>query len=101
MVGIEQMKTVPPSEGGAYLGTAAWYEQEAQGIEFLSAELAYVRAVAYLRSGAMDEQVVFINAPDFVDDYRVNFVELYVSAFDNRGRPIDDLDLADLGLDDG
>jgi acetyl-CoA C-acetyltransferase len=34
VVGIEQMKTVPASEGGDYLGTAAWYEQEAKGVEF-------------------------------------------------------------------
>ncbi len=34
VVGIEQMKTVSPTEGGAYLGTAAWYEEEAKGIEF-------------------------------------------------------------------
>ena len=34
VVGIEQMKTVSAAEGGAYLGTAAWYEQEADGIEF-------------------------------------------------------------------
>jgi acetyl-CoA C-acetyltransferase len=34
VVGIEQMKTVPASEGGDYLGTAAWYEKEAKGVEF-------------------------------------------------------------------
>jgi acetyl-CoA C-acetyltransferase len=34
VVGIEQMKTVPASEGGDFLGTAAWYEQEARGVEF-------------------------------------------------------------------
>ena len=34
VVGIEQMKTVSAAQGGAYLGTAAWYEQEAEGIEF-------------------------------------------------------------------
>ena len=34
VVGIEQMKTVSASEGGAYLGTAAWYDQEAKDIEF-------------------------------------------------------------------
>jgi len=34
VVGIEQMKTVSAAEGGAYLGTAAWYEHEADGIEF-------------------------------------------------------------------
>jgi acetyl-CoA C-acetyltransferase len=34
VVGIEQMKTVSAAEGGAFLGTAAWYEDEAEGIEF-------------------------------------------------------------------
>jgi len=34
VVGIEQMKSVPADQGGAYLGTAAWYEKEAEGIEF-------------------------------------------------------------------
>jgi acetyl-CoA C-acetyltransferase len=34
VVGIEQMKTVSAAEGGAFLGTAAWYAQEAEGVEF-------------------------------------------------------------------
>jgi len=34
VIGAEQMKTVSPGEGGAFLGTAAWYEREAKGIEF-------------------------------------------------------------------
>ena len=34
VVGIEQMKTVAADKGGDYLGTAAWYDQEAEGIEF-------------------------------------------------------------------
>lgn len=34
VVGIEQMKTVDPAKGGDYLGTAAWYEREAEGIAF-------------------------------------------------------------------
>ncbi|NRA09085.1 MAG: thiolase domain-containing protein [Myxococcales bacterium] len=34
VVGIEQMKTVSPAEGGAFLGTAAWYDEEARDIEF-------------------------------------------------------------------
>jgi len=33
VVGIEQMKTVSPAVGGSYLGTAARYEQEAEGID--------------------------------------------------------------------
>jgi len=34
VVGVEQMKTVSPGIGGDYLGTAAWYELEAKGVEF-------------------------------------------------------------------
>jgi len=33
VVGIEQMKTVDSGTGGTYLGTAAWYEEEAEGVE--------------------------------------------------------------------
>lgn len=33
VVGFEQMKTVPTAVGGDFLGTAAWYEEEAEGIE--------------------------------------------------------------------
>ncbi len=33
VIGIEQMKTVSAAVGGRYLGTAAWYEEEAEGIE--------------------------------------------------------------------
>ena len=34
VVGIEQMKTVSAAQGGSYLGTAAWYDQEAKDVEF-------------------------------------------------------------------
>jgi acetyl-CoA C-acetyltransferase len=34
VIGVEQMKTVSPETGGSFLGTAAWYEREAEGIEF-------------------------------------------------------------------
>jgi len=34
LVGVEQMKTVNAAKGGEFLGTAAWYEREAAGIEF-------------------------------------------------------------------
>jgi acetyl-CoA C-acetyltransferase len=34
VVGVEQMKTVSPEKGGDFLGTAAWYEEEAKEIEF-------------------------------------------------------------------
>lgn len=47
--------------------------------------LAYVRAVAYLVDGGSTEAVQFINAPDFVDEMKVNFVELYTSVLDKKG----------------
>lgn len=34
VVGVEQMKTVDPATGGDFLGTAAWYAREAEGVEF-------------------------------------------------------------------
>ena len=34
LVGVEQMKTVDSLKGGEILGTAAWYEKEAEGIEY-------------------------------------------------------------------
>ncbi len=34
VVGIEQMKTVDSARGGEFLGTAAWYEREAEGISY-------------------------------------------------------------------
>ena len=34
VVGIEQMKTVSAAEGGAFLGTAAWYDEEARDVDF-------------------------------------------------------------------
>ncbi|MGK0291105.1 MAG: acetyl-CoA C-acetyltransferase [bacterium] len=34
VLGVEQMKTVDSAIGGDYLGTAAWYEEEAKGIQF-------------------------------------------------------------------
>jgi acetyl-CoA C-acetyltransferase len=34
VIGVEQMKTVDPATGGDFLGTAAWYDKEAKGVEF-------------------------------------------------------------------
>lgn len=65
-------------------------------------DIAYVRAVAYLRSGAMDEDIAVINAPDFIDDYQVNFVELFTTVTDRDGDFVEDLDLAEVKvLEDG
>ncbi|MCB1199867.1 MAG: acetyl-CoA acetyltransferase [Leptospiraceae bacterium] len=34
IVGVEMMKSVDSKRGGDFLGTAAWYEKEAKGVEF-------------------------------------------------------------------
>jgi acetyl-CoA C-acetyltransferase len=34
IIGVEQMKIVSSAQGADYLGTAAWYEKESEGIEF-------------------------------------------------------------------
>lgn len=49
---------------------------------------AYVRAVAYLADGNSNEDLVFVNAPDFVEQVDVQFVELYATVLDRRGRPL-------------
>jgi Ca-activated chloride channel family protein len=56
-----------------------------------SREVTYVRAVAYLDGGTSTEDLVLINAPDFTHRVDVDFVELYTSVVDSRGRPVEGL----------
>ena len=49
VVGIEQMKTVSPAQGSEYLGTAAWYEREAKGVEFPFPKLFGRLGAEYMR----------------------------------------------------
>ena len=64
--------------------------------------LAYIRAVAHLTDGGSTEDVVFVNAPDYVEEIDVQYVELYATARDARGRPLLDLTEADFEvLEDG
>jgi VWFA-related protein len=52
-------------------------------------QLAYVRAVAYTPDGNSTEDLVFVNAPDNnVEQLNVQFVELFTSVLDHRGRPV-------------
>ena len=51
----------------------------------------YVRAVAYLKDGNSTEDTVLINAPDAGDQVDVDFVELYTTVADNKGRPVEGL----------
>lgn len=55
-------------------------------------KLTYVRAVAYLADGNSSEDTVLVNVPgDFTDQVDVQFVELYTSVVDGRGRPVEGL----------
>jgi len=58
-------------------------------------QVSYVRAVAHLASGAVAEDVAFLNAPRERAAVDVDLVELYTTALDRRGRPVADLNPAD------
>jgi acetyl-CoA C-acetyltransferase len=68
VVGIEQMKTVSASEGGDYLGTAAWYELEAKGVEFPFPKLFGKLGDEYdKRYGLKDEHLAEISAVNYAN----------------------------------
>ena len=51
-------------------------------------ELSYVRAVAYQPDGNATEDAVFINAPDYMENLDIQFVELFIAALDRDKRPV-------------
>jgi len=64
--------------------------------------LSYVRAVAYLPDGNSTEDLVFVNAPDYLENLDVQFVELYASVLDRAGHPVTNLKQKDFRvLEDG
>ena len=65
------------------------------------APIAYVRAVAYTTDGNSTEDVVFINAPDYLENVDVDFVELYATVLDKDSRPIDTLERDDFTVFEG
>jgi len=66
VVGVEQMKTVDAAIGGDYLGTAAWYEREAKGIEFPFPKLFGRLGDEYdKRFGLKDEHLAHIAAVNY------------------------------------
>jgi acetyl-CoA C-acetyltransferase len=72
VVGIEQMKTVSAAEGGAYLGTAAWYDQEAKDIEFPFPKLFGKLGDEYdKRYGLKDEHLAEISRINY-DNAKLN-----------------------------
>ena len=65
-------------------------------------EVAYVRAVAYQPDGNSTEDLVFVNAPDFLEEVDVQFVELYIAVLNRDKRPVEGLRLEDFQiLEDG
>jgi acetyl-CoA C-acetyltransferase len=66
VVGVEQMKSVDPATGGDYLGTAAWYEREAKGVEFPFPKLFGRLGDEYdKRFGLKDEHLAHIAAVNY------------------------------------
>ena len=55
VLGIEHMKTVDPQTGGDFLGTAAWYEQEAKDVEFAFPRLFGQLRTEYEKRFGLDE----------------------------------------------
>ena len=56
-----------------------------------NAGLSYIRAVAYLKDGNSTEDTAVINAPDYMEQMDVDFVELFTSVVDAKGRPVEGL----------
>ncbi len=76
VVGVEQMKTVDPATGGDYLGTAAWYEREAKGIEFPFPKLFGRLGDEYdKRFGLKDEHLAHIAAVNYSNAKRNPFAQ--------------------------
>jgi Ca-activated chloride channel family protein len=50
--------------------------------------VAYVRTVAYLKDGNSTEDLVFVNAPEYLEEVDVQLVELYTSVLNREGRPV-------------
>jgi Ca-activated chloride channel family protein len=57
--------------------------------------IAYVRAVAYLPDGNSTERVVFVNAPENLEEVEIQFVELYTTVVDKANRPVQGLEQSD------
>jgi VWFA-related protein len=50
--------------------------------------VAYVRAVAFLTDGHSTESVVFVNAPENLEEVNVDLVELYTTVLGRDGHPV-------------
>lgn len=65
-------------------------------------DIAYVQAKAYLVDGNSTEDLVFVNAPEYLEELDIQFVELYTTVVDRRGRPVEGLEKSSFRvLEDG
>jgi acetyl-CoA C-acetyltransferase len=68
VVGVEQMKSVDSKMGGDFLGTAAWYELEAKGVDFPFPKLFGKLGDEYdKRYGLKDEHLAAISAINYAN----------------------------------
>ncbi|MGE0641907.1 MAG: VWA domain-containing protein [Thermoanaerobaculia bacterium] len=61
-------------------------------------QVAYVRVVAYLVDGNSTEDLVFINAPENLEEIDVQFVELFTTVLDRSNHPVTDLEVGDFSV---
>lgn len=60
--------------------------------------VAYVRAVAYTPDGHSTEDLVFVNAPDNLEEIDVDFVELFTTVLDRGKHPVEGLTSDDFNI---
>jgi Ca-activated chloride channel family protein len=65
------------------------------------AELAWVRVVAHLAEGGAAEDVRLVGGAERATGVEVDFVELYATALDRRGRPVEDLRAEEVRVREG
>ncbi|MEE2776951.1 MAG: VWA domain-containing protein [Acidobacteriota bacterium] len=57
-------------------------------VSLTDGQLAVVKAVAYLADGSSTEDAVLVNSSEFVEDVRVELVELHAVVVDGRNQPV-------------
>ena len=61
-------------------------------------ELAYVRVVAYQPDGNFIEDTVWVNAPDYMENLEIQFVELFITVLDKDKHPVMGLEMEDFKI---
>jgi len=61
-------------------------------------ELAYIRVVAYQPDGNFIEDTVWVNAPDYMENLEIQFVELFITVLDKDKHPVMGLELDDFKI---